>query len=65
MFRRKTKHRKYVVKSVFQVRKSIVTAALKMSLTTDEDAIHYYNKIIIVRSNLLRKYSKRNHLINF
>ena len=39
MFRRKTKHRKYVVKSVFQVRKSIVTAALKMSLTTNEDAI--------------------------
>lgn len=65
MFRRKTKHRKYVVKSVFEVRKSIVTAALKMSLTTDEDAIQHYNKVIIVRSNLLRKYSKRNHLINF
>ena len=65
MFRRKTKHRKYVVKSVFQVRKSIVTAALKLPLTTNEDAIQHYNKVIIVRSNLLRKYSKRNHLINF
>jgi hypothetical protein len=47
------------------MRKSIVTAALLMSKETDESAIHHYNRIIITRSNLFKKYTRRHQLINF
>jgi hypothetical protein len=63
--RRKKRHQEYMANSIMAMRKSIVTAALLMSKETDESAIHHYNRIIITRSNLFKKYTRRHQLINF
>jgi len=66
MFRkRKKRHKEYMMNSIMNMRKSIVTAALLMSKEVEPSAIHDYNRIIITRSKLFKKYTKRYQLINF
>ena len=65
MFRKKRKHKEYVIKSIFEMRTKIVTGVLLLSKETNKKARQNLQKALITRGNLYRKYTKRHKLINF
>ena len=66
--RRKSRHKNFLYLRIIEVRKDIVTLGLKISLkdkSNQQMELLYLVDKLSVKGKLLRKYSRRDKLINF
>jgi len=66
--RRKNRHKNFLYLRIIEVRKDIVTLGLKISLkdkSKEQMELYYLVDKLSTKGKLLRKYSRRDRLINF